>query len=303
VLNRRPIAVVSVSETKLPTGDTLDLDGTGSSDPDGSVKEHTWIFGDGSLAYGPRVNHVYEDNGIFMVVLTVTDNNGGTDSTSIFIQVENRAPIPAISVAEQSLTLVPVKFLAEEAVDPDGEIVGYFWDFGDGSGSSGPNVTHTYGSSGVYTVRLTVMDNDGRTDSTNSTVNVLNRPPEAEARVVNTELVNNTVRFDAVDSFDADGIINAWLWDFGDGSTGEGREAYHKYTEPGTYTWNLTVVDDRGDEQYMDGQILINPRPYVPGDQEPGTTSDDDTPGPGALMAIIALSIAAMVVATARRRK
>ncbi|UCC92812.1 MAG: PKD domain-containing protein, partial [Thermoplasmata archaeon] len=151
VMNRRPSADVSSSVTVLPTGDTVNLDGSGSSDPDGTVETYTWIFGDGSVAYGARVSHVYVDNGIYMVVLTVTDNDGGTDSSSVFIQVENRQPLPAIDAPTLALTLVDVEMTAEGTVDPDGLVFGYFWDFGDGGGDNGWNVTHQYTTGGTYT--------------------------------------------------------------------------------------------------------------------------------------------------------
>jgi hypothetical protein len=56
--------------------------------------------------------------------------------------------------------------------DPDGSIVSYSWDFGDGTPGSGETTTHTYGSSGTYTVTLTVTDDDGATDTATQQVTV-----------------------------------------------------------------------------------------------------------------------------------
>lgn len=58
------------------------------------------------------------------------------------------------------------------SVDPDGSIVRYEWDFGDGNTATGQTVTHTYASDGDYTVTLTVTDDDGQTDDTQKTVGV-----------------------------------------------------------------------------------------------------------------------------------
>jgi PKD repeat protein len=303
VLNRRPTAVVSASVTKLPTGSTVEFNGMGSSDPDGTVTEFTWIFGDGSVAYGAQVNHIYSDDGIYMVVLTVTDNEGGTDSISMFVQVENRPPMPAIQVVEETLTLVRLDLVAEGSIDPDGEIIGYFWDFGDGAGENGWQVNHTYAGSGTYSIRLTVMDDDGRTSFTNVTIDVLNRAPSAAAEVAGTTRVNDTVKFDAAESHDTDGLIGAWLWDFGDETTGEGREAFHQYLEEGTYEWNLTVFDDKGDVSYASGTIHVNPRPVTP---TPDGNDDDrtkDTPGPGPVLAALSLALTAAVMAMVRGRR
>lgn len=49
--------------------------------------------------------------------------------------------------------------------DPDGEISGYQWDFGDGTSANGATVQHTYAAAGQYTVRLTVVDNDDELDT------------------------------------------------------------------------------------------------------------------------------------------
>jgi PKD repeat protein len=56
-------------------------------------------------------------------------------------------------------------FHASSSSDPDGEIVSYQWDFGDGNSASGQLVTHTYSEPGLYTVTLNVTDNDGLADA------------------------------------------------------------------------------------------------------------------------------------------
>jgi PKD repeat protein len=306
VLNRRPKASMSPSMTVLPTGETVELDGRGSSDPDGTIDTYTWIFGDGAVAYGPTVNHIYEDDGVYMVVLTVTDDKGGTDSTSVFIQVENRPPMPAIASPDESLTLVAVELSAEGTIDPDGKISGFYWDFGDGAGDNGYNVTHVFDGTGTYTIRLTVMDDDGRTASTNVTISIINRPPEASAEAPSSSMANSTVRFDASASYDPDGILSTWEWDFGDERSGEGREAYHRYSESGTYTWKLTVTDDTGESSEFNGTIYITAAPEEPGEKpdEPEEPSDEQglLPGPSALLAMVTLALVTSAMAWRRRR-
>jgi PKD repeat protein len=63
---------------------------------------------------------------------------------------------------------------SNQSVDPDGQIVGYAWDFGDGKTSSEQNPTTRYDRAGIYTVRLTVTDDNGATGSTEMPINVLN---------------------------------------------------------------------------------------------------------------------------------
>ncbi|MDF2955116.1 MAG: PKD repeat domain protein [Candidatus Alkanophagales archaeon MCA70_species_2] len=94
----------------------------------------------------------------------------------IVTPVPNQPPIanftyyPEKPVVDQSVT-----FDASSSYDPDGTIVSYEWDFGDGATASGVVVTHAYSAAGSYTVTLTVTDDDGAENSTSVLVTVL--PP------------------------------------------------------------------------------------------------------------------------------
>lgn len=61
---------------------TCQFDGTGSHDPDGTVADYSWDFGDGHTAAGATVSHTFAAAGTYSVKLTVTDDRGGTDSTT-----------------------------------------------------------------------------------------------------------------------------------------------------------------------------------------------------------------------------
>ncbi|MCK4300866.1 MAG: PKD domain-containing protein, partial [Planctomycetes bacterium] len=239
----------------------------------------------------------------YMVVLTITDDLGGTDSTSVFIQVENRPPMPAIVGPDSTLTHTSAEFTAEGTIDPDGRVEGHFWDFGDGNSGNGWNVSHEYLTSGIYSVRLTVLDNDGRSAITNVSIMIINRPPIPEAEVPSEATENTTVMFDSTGSYDRDGLITVWQWDFGDDRTGEGREGYHRYTEPGTYTWKLTIVDDSGDTQEISGSIYIKDAPPGEGPGTNGADPTDESPGPGAIVAVATLALVGISIAIRRKRQ
>jgi len=155
-----------------------------------------------------------------------------------------------------------VQFDASASSSPNGVIVAYAWDFGDGAESAGVTTTHTYPEKGIYTVALTVTDEAGKTDSRSMNVEALNRVPVAlfVASVYSTP-VRQPVRFDASDSYDPDGQIVEYLWDFGDGQVGEGVLVEHEYETANGSGWRpeitLTVVDDDRGEGIRKQSILV----------------------------------------------
>jgi PKD repeat protein len=106
------------------------------------------------------------------VILTVTDNTGAVDTVSQIVNVAaatNQAPLAAFTFA---CTDLACNFDGTNSSDPDGSIVSYAWDFGDGATASGMTATHTYAAAGTYSVTLTVTDDLGATGSANQSVTV-----------------------------------------------------------------------------------------------------------------------------------
>jgi len=82
-----PTAVFSASPTSGGTPLTVTFNAAGSSDPDGSIDSYTWSFGDGGTGSGVNVLHTYATSGTYTATLTVTDDNGLTDTMSQVIVV------------------------------------------------------------------------------------------------------------------------------------------------------------------------------------------------------------------------
>jgi len=76
--NQPPTAAFSAGTNGL----TVSVDGSSSSDPDGTIASYAWTFGDGSTATGVTADHAYAAAGTYTVTLKVTDNQGATSSTS-----------------------------------------------------------------------------------------------------------------------------------------------------------------------------------------------------------------------------
>jgi PKD repeat protein len=68
-------------------GTSINLDGSGSTDPEGSIVAYDWDFGDSSTGTGATPSHTYAAAGTYTVTLTVTDGAGATDTASITADV------------------------------------------------------------------------------------------------------------------------------------------------------------------------------------------------------------------------
>ncbi|MGO1384596.1 MAG: PKD domain-containing protein, partial [Arachnia sp.] len=131
-----------------------------------------WDFGDGTNGTGDTATHTYADDGEFDVTLTVTDNQGATNTVTQTVNAAttpNQAPTAAFTATVNQLE---VAFNASDSTDPDGTITEYAWDFGDGTNGTGDTATHTYTDDGTYDVVLTVTDDAGGTDMTALAVTV-----------------------------------------------------------------------------------------------------------------------------------
>jgi PKD repeat protein len=205
-----PVAVADTIITPPLTAPlSVSFIGSGSYDPDGSITNHDWNFGDGSPSstiMDPV--HFYNAPGNYTATLTVTDNNGLTNGTTVGITVVNKAPIAEAS-ADQTTGTAPltINFDSTGSYDPDnpyGSIIGYSWDFGDGSSSTNANPSHSYSTGGTFNATLTVTDDLGDTGTGTVTITV-SSPPVVAQYVTGENYVAGTVSGSYTDTFADDG--------------------------------------------------------------------------------------------------
>lgn len=177
----------------------------------------------------------------------------------------NEPPVASFELsADEVYVGETVIFDASSSLDPDGTILDFAWDFGDGNKGNGIIVTHAYAEPGTYTVTLTVTDAQGAAGTSQALVNVLPMPEGGSLPVARftffppTPRVGEEVMFDASASTD-DGKIVTYFWDFGDGDIGEGVQVIHVYVEAGTYSVVLEVEDDSGLIGRAVAQITVQP--------------------------------------------
>jgi PKD repeat protein len=282
-----PTASFTPSATVATPGTRLSFDGTKSAPgAGGTITDYKWNFGDGSTAVDtgatPTAAHTYATPGTYAVTLTVTDDLGATGPASQQVIIDQ--PSAAFTTAPPNpAPNTTVSFNATGSTDPQGTIVDYSWNFGDGttidSGSS-PTASHTYSARNHYSVTLTITTNHGQTSPATQTVTVDNPPTAAFTPSSTTVNPGTPVNVDAsASSAAAGGTIRDYSWNFGDGAvqdTGATPTAAHAYATPGTYTVTLTVTDDLGATGTASQQVVVAAPPTPP----PGPVTPTPTPAP-----------------------
>jgi PKD repeat protein len=224
------------------------VDGTASGDTEGPIVRYQWSWGDGTaITIGATSSHRYPAGGSFPVTLTVTDDKG---STATFLQTADpTAPVNQSPVALVAVSCTNLLCTADSAgsADPDGQIVSYAWNWGDGSHeSTGQSATHAYAFAGTYLVTLTVTDNGGSTDSGAASVTPTLAPNELPTASLGVTCTHLVCEADSTGSVDPDGTIDSYAWDWGDGSSAtDGATSTHTYASAGSFTITLTVSDNR----------------------------------------------------------
>ena len=101
--NQPPTAVPVAQPTSVAIGQAVAFDGSGSSDPDGSIAAYSWDFGDGGHAATAAASHAYAQSGAFVARLTVTDNAGSTGTATVTISVADTTP-PTVAITGSTFT-------------------------------------------------------------------------------------------------------------------------------------------------------------------------------------------------------
>lgn len=181
--------------------------------------------------------------------------NGGGTSTNGRSTAENLPPIADASAGEpyQGYINSEITFDGSNSSDPDGYIISWKWDFGDGSNGEGKMATHSYPIAGTYTVILTVTDNKGDKNASGLLILVTqpNRPPsnpEINGPFTSKKGIGYIY---TVFSSDYDNDSVKYIIDWGDGNIDESEflpngtifMMTHKWASAGNYTIKVTAND------------------------------------------------------------
>jgi PKD repeat protein len=178
----------------------------------------------------------------------------------------NKSPVASFTVSPNGgpkNTLFA--FNAGGSSDPDGEITGYTWDFGDNQQASGKEVEHRFNAGGNFNVKLTVTDNQQGTGIANREIEVENTVPPIARFSFSPHAgpITTVFQFDGSGSADKDGRIVTYEWDFKDGTKANGKLVKHKYSNVDTFNVKLTVKDNSGLEHFVEKELEVRGKPPV----------------------------------------
>jgi PKD repeat protein len=246
-----------------PAQPTIDF--TDQSTSDGNIGTWEWDFGDGNTSNDQNPSHTYPGPGVYLVCLTITDDDGHCTSHVCHHLVINHPPLhechAAFSVHQPDPALPTFDFTDQST--SNGTIVSWEWDFGDGNTSIDQHPSHTYTSVGAYLVCLTIVDDGGCTSHVCHQIIVHHTPPghcHASFDAKQPDPAYPSIHF--TDLSTSSGNIDAWEWDFGDGTTSTEQNPTHTYASPGTYLVCLTIYDDDGGcTSHVCHHIVVNHPP------------------------------------------
>jgi parallel beta-helix repeat protein len=258
VLGREPSADFSFTPSFPDVGQEVSFHDL-STDNDGHIVDRVWSFGDGE--YSDRIEpvHEYSMKGEYTITLIVWDDDDLNDTTFRTIVVGNEPPVSNFSFSPSSIMTGQEVHFEDLSADPDGEILTWEWEFGDGATSDLKDPVHSYSEPGSYTVSLTVTDDSGESSDYVTMLEAENRGPEASFDI-SPEVMNTGQEVFLQDtSTDTDGTIVAWYWDLGDGNSSSSMNVLHTYLTTGKFNITLTVWDDAGGNDTITRSVEIIP--------------------------------------------
>ncbi|MDD4602220.1 MAG: PKD domain-containing protein [Bacteroidales bacterium] len=257
-INDAPFAVFS-ADTACMASPTQFIDE--STTPTGTnIVTWNWVFGDPSSPNNTSTlqnpSHIYNTQGTFYVHLLVTNSNQCEKDTTIAISVN---PKPTAMFEFSSVCVSDSTSFTDLSIAPGSQIQSWFWDFGDGTGTSTiQNPKYSYSTAGTYNVKLVVMNLSNCKDSI--IIPVIARPkPVAKFSYISYYCPAGKVDFQDNSTATA-ATIAARSWDFGNGNTSNIPNPSFTFPETNVkYLVRLMVTDTYGCMDTISDSIYVKP--------------------------------------------
>ncbi|UCH14470.1 MAG: PKD domain-containing protein [Bacteroidales bacterium] len=170
-----PVANFTADNTSIIEGETVNFTDQSLNVP----TNWSWTFGDGGTSTSRNPSHQYNTQGVYTVILTVSNSYGSnteTKSDYITVSTSGAAPAANFSADKTSITVGEIVYFTDQSTNGP---TSWSWIFGDGGTSSSQNPAHQYNTEGVYSVTLTAENSYGSDDETkNNYITVEGEPQE-----------------------------------------------------------------------------------------------------------------------------
>jgi len=282
--NQQPTADFTYTPASPQRDQSISFTST-STDPEDRIQSLEWdLDGDTQFddASGATASRSFSTAGPHTVGLKVTDQDGGSNSTTKTVTIPNQAPKANFGWSPSNpQTLDNVTFTSSST--DDGTITEQ-WDL-DNNGSfeaTGQQVQRSFSFAGDYTINLLVTDDNGATDAKTQVVRVAlppNQPPNALFHFAPSAPKSAEVVTFTSDSTD-DGSITLAQWDFDNDGTfdASGNVVQHAFSVPDTYTVRLKVTDDRsGTHETTKAIVVSNRQPTAGFDFAPASPQKNES--------------------------
>lgn len=220
----------------------------------GSIAEgrtYSWEFGDGQTSTEENPVHIYSNNGIYTVVLTVTEDGVSyKTSQTIDVDVNSKNNPPVADVETPVINGLNVK-IANKSKDADNDQLTYNWITSNGKEFSSKDFEYKFEKSGTYVIKLIVSDGKSSVEKAIQ-VTVSDAAFSADITVESNSKreVSLSAKVNGEVSSDA-----KYLWNMGDGSSElTGKSVEYTYKKDGSFTIELTVVD--GDKTVKTSKVV-----------------------------------------------
>lgn len=268
-VNAAPSPVITA--VPMTSSSNVEFSAASSMDAETELRSFAWDFGDGNTATGPNVSHQYQSTGSYTVKLTVDDGFALANSvqSSEHVILVNSFPVASFTAPE---VVAPGEAFTVDGTgssDKEGDITKYRWSANNVAVGEGATNNITLDTPGLHTLTLAVNDNSGFDEAVGYAAKQIrvNASPVALWRTDPSELIpGQTIQFIASESYDPDGTVNSYEWEFEDGSKSTGAIIEKIFEDGGLKNFTLTITDNDGlnnSSTSIDAAVNVNHQPYI----------------------------------------
>ncbi len=261
-----PTAIAGINQT-VDQNTNVTLNGTGSSDNVG-IETYTWTFEDlgARELQGISTWYVFDNAGVFIITLNVTDEAGNYDTDTVTITVNDTTDPVAEAGADQEGDQGGTITLDGSASSDNVGISNYTWSFFDGENRTlyGVSPNYTFNDPGTFLVTLVIMDAAGNSNTDNLTVTVrsLAEPKAVLNEIAQNLAINGSIVFNAsLSEPGAGAAVVAYTWElerFGAAEwNGTGAEVEYTFPVWGIYEMSLAVTDSSNGTASTSVKIVV----------------------------------------------